>query len=228
MAASAVASAQALSEITLVAQATANGQPQRQLAVNLRGDLVLLLQDRVEEGSRHQAIVALVQRQPGMLLDVPGALRQVDELALDCHGGTRTVWRSEAYRAGDPTAQPSRSLRLDPEQRRTDALADLALSNPLMAAALRTLCAGGGTVVRQAELTAPAVPAVPAVPAMPAVPPVPAVPATPEVPIEPGSAPPPSSTVPPVMQGPPAWPATPPPAQNNPSSWINAPIFPGS
>lgn len=225
MAVSAVASAQALSEVTLVAQATASGQPQRQLAVNLRGDLVLLLQDRVEEGSRHQAIVALVQRQPGMLLDLPGALRQVDELALDCHAGTRTVWRSEAYRAGDPTAQPSRSLHLDPAQRRTDALADLALSNPLMAAALRTLCAGGGTVVRQAELTAPAVPAVPA---MPTVPQVPAVPATPEVPIEPGSAPPPSSTVPPVMQGPPAWPATPPPAQNNPSSWINAPIFPGS
>ncbi|MEJ6007034.1 YqiA/YcfP family alpha/beta fold hydrolase [Paucibacter sp. AS339] len=212
MALSAVASAQALSEITLVAQAAASGQPQRQLAVNLRGDLVLLLQDRVEGGSRHQAIVALVQRQPGMLLDLPGALRQVDELALDCHAGTRTVWRSEAYRAGDPTAQPSRSLRLDPEQRRTDALADLALSNPLMAAALRTLCAGGGTVVQQPE---------------PKVPASPTAPATPVAPIEPGSIQPPSNNVPPGTQGPPAGSPSPPVANNGPS-WINAPIFPGS
>lgn len=227
-----VASAQAAPDTPLAVEAARSGQLQRQLAVNLRGDMVLLLQDQVEEGSRHQAIVALVQRQPGLLLDLPEAVRQVDELALDCRAGTRTVWRSEAYRIGDANAQPSRSLRLDPGQRRTEALADLALSNPLMAAALRTLCAGGGTVLGQL------VPAAPTAPTAPGVPPAPTAPgstppsgtATP--PASPGAATPPASNGVPPTAGTPATPAWPPspatPAPDPTPSWINAPIFPGS
>ena len=87
--------------------------PPRQLASNLRGDVVQLLEDRLD-GGLHHATLALVLRQPGTLLDLPQAVRQLDEMVVDCHAGTLSIWRSDAYRSDDPPGQPGRSLSPEP------------------------------------------------------------------------------------------------------------------
>lgn len=228
--AAAGAGAQALSsDLSLVQVAAASGQPARQLASNLRGDVVMLLQDQPSDG-RHLATLALVLRQPAPLLEVAQASRQVDEMAVDCRAGTRSVWRSEVYRSGDAPEQPARSLRLAPEQRRSEALADLALTQPLMAAALRSLCTGGGSPAAMPP-AAPTIPAPPApapapapggiaspapVPGTPAAPPGTATPGAGPMPF-PAPTPTPTPGRPPLPTGPGAGP-----------SLVDAPAFPGS
>lgn len=206
----------------------ATGQAIRQLASNLRGDSVLLLQDRVE-GLRHQSVVSLVLRTPTTLLEVPDAMGQVDGTAVDCQGGTRSVWRSDVYRAGDTSAHPARTVRLGPDQQVTQAIADLALSNPLMASALRVLCAGGGTVINKP----PSTPAVPSPVPSPA--PLPASPGTPpRLPEAPGAPSPVPLESTPNPSAPQPGPITPVPGDVLPvgpgvgPSLLNSPVFAGS
>jgi len=109
--------------------------------------VVLLLRDDAQ-GSRHQATLAWVLRTPGNLLGLPDAVRQLDQQVVDCAAATRTLWRSEAYRAQDADTNPAKTLAVPPESRRPEFWADLGGNQALMAAALRTLCAGGGNVVK--------------------------------------------------------------------------------
>lgn len=136
----------------------ASTQPVRQLASNLRGDTVVLLSDQ-PQGARHLAIVALSLRQPGPLLDLPRAYKQVDEVMVDCASATRSVWRSDVYAVGDAVETPSRRQLVPTDQRRTQVLADLALTDGLMASALRTLCSTGGVPLREPVVAAAPAPA---------------------------------------------------------------------
>jgi pimeloyl-ACP methyl ester carboxylesterase len=148
---------------TLSTEVATAGYRARQLAANLRGDVVVVLGDETQ-GSRHHAILGWVLRSPGELMGLPDGLRQLDQQDVDCAASSRTIWRSEAFRAQDTDSAPSRVLSLAPESRRPQAFAELSASLPLMAAALRTLCAGGGSVIQ----AAPAPPAPAAVAAGPA------------------------------------------------------------
>lgn len=205
-------------DVPLAVALKASTQPVRQLASNLRGDTVVLLHDQ-PQGARHLAIVALSLRQPAPLLDLPRAYMQVDEVMVDCAAATRSVWRSEAYAVGDAVEAPSRRTGVRAEERRTQLLADLALSDGLMASALRTLCSGGGVPLRE-PVVAAAPPAATRPPAaeVPAGPPGPSGPAGPST--APGAAPataglpPPATAVaaePPPTHGGGASPPAPPP-----------------
>jgi hypothetical protein len=140
-AASALAQTPPAPPTSLEEEAAASGQTARLLATNLRGDMVQLLRDR-PEGSRRQATLALVLRTPAPLRDVPDALRQVDEVALDCAASTRSVWRSEVYPAADAVNAPVLRVQPPPAERTVQRLADLASAESLMAAAMRALCSG--------------------------------------------------------------------------------------
>ncbi|CAM4233041.1 DUF2974 domain-containing protein [Roseateles saccharophilus] len=176
----------------------------------------------------HQATLALVLRQPGTLLDLPQAVRQLDEMVVDCHAGTLSIWRSDAYRSDDPPGQPGRSLSPEPGQRRTQAMADLALTNPLMAAALRALCSGGGNaqaVQAPGGSVSPLAPASASASASASSPSAPAVPPTPASPPQgAGSQADTPPVVAPRVPGDTSAPTTP----GGGPSIIDAPAFPGS
>jgi pimeloyl-ACP methyl ester carboxylesterase len=228
----------AQAQTSLAVEAAASGQAPRQLVSNLRGDTVQLLSDRMEGSARH-AIVAWQLSQPATLLDVPQAVRQLDEVEVDCNAATRTLRRSEAWRAKDPAEQPAISLRVEPGQRQAELLVELNRQQPLMTAALRALCRSAVAAPPPPapapspapEATAPAPAPTPAAAPVTAPPPAPApapVPAPAPAP-EPAPAPSPQSAAPtaPPWAAPQA-PAGAPGRTFDEGGGVDSPVFAGS